>query len=81
MNIDKGAALVVSVIVLAMFASAMVLVLTQAIPQSSERVADVMLGYLGGMATAVVAYWVGSSAGSAKKTELLAQAPPVQPGA
>ena len=40
----------------------------------NETVANLLLGTLAAMATSVVSYWVGSSAGSARKEERLAQA-------
>ena len=67
---------VVSVLVLIAFATTAFLVLWRGIPTGAEGVASVMLGYVGGMATAVVGYWVGSSAGSARKSELLAGGKP-----
>ena len=67
---------VVSVLVLAAFGAMAMLVLWHGIPTGAEAVASVMLGYVGGMATSVVAYWVGSSAGSARKSELLAGGKP-----
>lgn len=42
--------------------------------------ADILVGALGGAFGAVIGYYYGSTAGSARKTELLAQAPPVSPG-
>ena len=40
--------------------------------KSTYAVLNVMLGTLGAMATSVVTYWVGSSAGSARKDARLA---------
>lgn len=62
----------VSGLVLMAFGSALVAVLTRALPQGSADVANIMLGTLGAMATSVVSYWVGSSAGSARKDARLA---------
>ena len=64
---------VVSVVVLAIFASVVAMVLTRGIPTQSEALLNVMLGTLAAMATSVVSYWVGSSAGSARKDDLLAR--------
>ncbi len=47
-------------------------------PPASEKVMDIMLGALTTAWIAVVTYYFGSSAGSAQKTDLLAQAPPIQ---
>jgi membrane protein DedA with SNARE-associated domain len=40
--------------------------------KSTYTVLNVLLGTLGAMATSVVGYWVGSSAGSARKDARLA---------
>jgi hypothetical protein len=40
-----------------------------------------LLGTLAAMATSVVSYWVGSSAGSAQKTDLLYRSNPAGNGA
>lgn len=64
---------IVSGIVLLIFAAVMTLVLTTGVPAGSETMANMLLGTLAAMATSVVSYWVGSSAGSARKDEHLAQ--------
>ena len=64
---------VTSVVVLLTFGVVMGLVLLHAVPVGSETVLNVLLGTLGAMATNVVGYWVGSSAGSARKDARLAQ--------
>lgn len=64
---------IMSLVVLATFGTVMGLVLLHAIPTGSETVLNVLLGTLGAMATNVVSYWVGSSAGSARKDARLAQ--------
>lgn len=64
---------VVSVIVLFFFGAMTTLLMTRVVPTGSEGVLNVVLGTLGGMATSVVSYWVGSSAGSARKDGILAQ--------
>ncbi|MBC7800023.1 MAG: hypothetical protein H7Z10_05330, partial [Gemmatimonadaceae bacterium] len=63
---------VVSLVVLLTFGAVVALVLVQAVPPDSETVLNVLLGTLGAMATNVVGYWVGSSAGSARKDARLA---------
>jgi hypothetical protein len=50
------------------------LVLSRTVPPGSEALANIMMGTLAGMASAVVSYWVGSSAGSARKSDDLARA-------
>ncbi len=64
---------VTSLVVLATFGTVMGLVLLRAVPSGSETVLNVLLGTLAAMATNVVGYWVGSSAGSARKDARLAQ--------
>jgi len=68
-------AAVLSAIVLFLFGGSLAIVLTQSAPPGSENVANVLLGALAGMAGTVVSYWVGSSSGSARKTELMAPPP------
>ena len=65
---------IISGIVLLTFIIVVALVLTNGMPVGSETAANMLLGTLAAMATSVVSYWVGSSAGSARKDERLAQA-------
>ncbi len=58
---------IVSVIVLLTFGAVVALPLLRTLPTNAEPVLNVLLGTLGAMATSVVGYWVGSSAGSARK--------------
>jgi hypothetical protein len=69
------AAPVISVLVLMMFAVGVLVAIYG--PDKSEALINAVLGTLGTMSTAVVTYWVGSSAGSAQKTALLAKAQPI----
>jgi len=62
---------IISMVVLLTFGTVMCLALTQTLPSGSETILNMLLGTLAAMATSVVAYWVGSSAGSATKTEML----------
>ena len=64
---------VVSALVLATFAVVMALAFTRALPPGSETTLTMLLGTLAAMATSVVSYWVGSSAGSARKDAALAE--------
>lgn len=63
---------IVSFIVLATFGGVMGIALTHSLPVGSEQTLNLLLGSLAAMASAVVSYWVGSSAGSARKEEHLA---------
>lgn len=63
---------IVSIIVLATFGWVLKMVLTATIPAGQENLIYIMLGALTTMATGVVGYWVGSTAGSAQKTSLIA---------
>lgn len=67
---------VVSLVVLLTFGVVMWAALTRALPLGSETILNMLLGTLAAMATAVVSYWVGSSSGSAAKTELLYRSAP-----
>lgn len=74
---DKGSVVawgapLVSVLVLVMFGAVVALAWFLPLPAGSEAVLNVLMGTLGAMATSVVSYWVGSSAGSARKDERLA---------
>lgn len=62
---------IVSAIVLVAFGAAVWVVLTRQLPAGSQEVALYTLGALQAMAMAVVGYWVGSSAGSARKDAAL----------
>ncbi len=64
---------IISGIVLVAFIIVMAMVLTHGMPVGSETAANMLLGTLAAMATSVVSYWVGSSAGSARKDEIMAQ--------
>lgn len=64
---------VVSALVLITFAAVMTLALTRSLPAGSETILNMLLGSLAAMATSVVSYWVGSSAGSVRKDEHLAR--------
>lgn len=67
---------VVSFVVLATFGTVMWGALTRAMPAGSETILNMLLGTLAAMASAVVSYWVGSSAGSAQKNDMLFRSAP-----
>lgn len=69
-SIAWGAPIISTLITFGFFAM-LYLVMRQEIPESSQTLANIMLGSLGTSFTAVVGYWVGSSAGSAQKTNAL----------
>lgn len=72
---------VVSFVVLATFGTVMWGALTHAMPAGSETILNMLLGTLATMASAVVSYWVGSSAGSARKNDMLFHSTPNTGGA
>lgn len=67
---------IVSGVVLMTFGIVMFLAITRSLPAGSETILNMLLGTLAAMATSVVSYWVGSSAGSEKKTDLLYRSVP-----
>ena len=62
---------IISILITVGFFVMLYVVIRQEIPESSQTLANIMLGSLGTSFTAVVGYWVGSSAGSAQKTNAL----------
>jgi hypothetical protein len=62
---------IISILITVGFFAMLYVVIRQEIPESSQTLANIMLGSLGTSFTAVVGYWVGSSAGSAQKTNTL----------
>ncbi len=67
------AAIIVSTIVMSGFIAICVLLFTRALPAESRELANIVFGGLVSMATTVVSYWLGSSAGSAKKDDSIAR--------
>ena len=67
---------VISVVVLLTFGVVMWAALTRVLPAGSETILNMLLGTLAAMATSVVSYWVGSSSGSDRKTEMLYRSTP-----
>lgn len=61
----------ISTVVLVLFGMATAMMFLWPVPSGAETILNVLLGTLGAMAVQVVGYWVGSSSGSARKTELL----------
>jgi len=66
-----------SISVTAGFFGLLLLLVFRALPQSNMSVVNIMLGALGTAWISVMNYFFGSSAGSARKTELLSQAEPI----
>ena len=64
-------AVVISGLVIAGFALLMWYVIRQEIPAAQREMVGQLLFLVAGMASSVVAYWVGSSAGSAQKTNAI----------
>jgi hypothetical protein len=73
---QSWAAPIVSIIVLLTFQGVMLLALTRSLPAGSETLLNMMLGSLAAMTTSVVSYWLGSSAGSERKTDMLYRSTP-----
>jgi hypothetical protein len=67
---------IISAVVLVTFGLVMWAALTRSLPAGSETILNMLLGTLAAMATSVVGYWVGSSAGSDRKTDLLYNSTP-----
>ena len=65
------APVVISAMVLVTFGGVMWAALTRVLPDGLHAELPILLGTLAAMATSVVSYWVGSSAGSASKTQML----------
>jgi hypothetical protein len=76
----QWAPIVVSFVVLATFGVVMWAALTRTLPAGSETILNMLLGTLAAMSTATVSYWVGSSAGSVQKTDLLFRSTPIGKG-
>ena len=72
-NAPAWATIAVSLVVLVLFGAMAALVLFLPIPPGSEAIMNTLLGTVSAMAMTVISYWVGSSAGSARKDERLAQ--------
>ena len=67
-------AVMVSAIVLVGFAVMLWLVIREEVPANQRDMVTLLLGTLAGMASSVVAYWVGSSSGSAQKNVAIERA-------
>ena len=65
---------IISAVVLLTFGIVLGMVLLCGMPPRAETAANMLLGTLAAMATSVVSYWVGSSAGSARKDDRLLEA-------
>jgi hypothetical protein len=72
-RIAWGAPVVSAIVLVAFFAVVMALIWVP-MPPGSENILTILLGSLSTMASAVVGYWVGSSAGSADKAKDLSAA-------
>lgn len=72
------APILLAIVITAGYFAALVFVLTQPVPKESERIIDIMIGALMTQWGVAMAYFFGTTAGSAKKTELIAKAGPVE---
>ena len=75
----RQGAVIISVVAQVAFFLALVAAAVIAWVRNDYTLLTAMAGVAATNATTVVSYWVGSSDGSAKKTDLLAAAPPVPP--
>jgi Kef-type K+ transport system membrane component KefB len=71
---EQIAQIVVSILIVCGFVATVCMILTHAMPTGNEGVAHELLGALSSMATMVASYWMGSSAGGARKDRMLADA-------
>ena len=67
---------IISAVVLLTFGGVMVIALTAVLPAGSETLLNMLMGTLAAMATSVVSYWVGSSSGSDRKTDMIYKSTP-----
>jgi hypothetical protein len=75
-SLVQWAPVVISFVVLSTFGVVMWAALNKTLPAGSETILNMLLGTLAAMATSTVSYWVGSSAGSAQKTDMLYRSAP-----
>lgn len=68
----QWAPVAISGVILVVFGVMLYLVFSRSIPAGSQSLGDILTGTLGGMATQVGNFWLGSSSGSQVKTHLLA---------
>ena len=68
----------VSLVVLVSFGGVLFLAMTRSLPPGSEAILNIVIGTLAGMATAVIQFWIGSSVGSERKTDLLYRSKPAE---
>lgn len=71
------APILLAILIVSGYFLALVFVLTQPILKESERVVDMMLGTLTAAFILVLNYFYGTNANSARKTDLIAKAGPV----
>lgn len=60
------------------FTTTLILLLKFDVPATNRDIVVYMIGQLSGGFTSALAFWLGTTRDSGRKTELLAQAPPVQ---
>lgn len=72
------APMLLAIVITAGYFAALVFVLTQPVPKESERIIDMMLGTLTTVWIMAVSYFFGTTAGSARKNEIIAKAGPVE---
>lgn len=72
------APILLAIVITAGYFAALGFVLTQPVPKESERVIDMMLGTLTTVWIMAVSYFFGTTAGSARKSEIIAKSGPVE---
>ena len=66
--------LVISVVIMGGFGATIAALLMHAVPAENSSLATALLGTMSAMAVAVTNYWLGSSASSARKDQVIAAA-------
>lgn len=70
--------MILAYFVAAGFMGVLTMMMLNVMPASGHDALLVMLGYLGGAFTAIIAYYFGSNKDSSRKTEIIAKAQPVR---
>jgi hypothetical protein len=63
------------------FTAIIVILMFHTVPAANSQMVNIFIGAISGMALTAVSFYFGSSKGSADKTQILADAPPIVPPA